>query len=84
MSVSVDGKTLKSVCVPTTMEVLLSHDDVAKVAERLLDSVETTFGGLPLRIVVEPLGEREVNVRIGWRNEPVPTALHRRRDKVKR
>jgi hypothetical protein len=59
-------------------------EDIAGLAERLVAACEDDSGSTPQRIIIEPNGEIEVNVRVGYRDQTHPEVYFRPRRKVKR
>lgn len=49
----------------------------------LVDSAKEHAGTLPVRIVIEPNGDLEVNVRVAVRGETHPLAFHKRKESGK-
>jgi hypothetical protein len=57
--------------------------DIAELSEQIVRAAEGELEGTPERIIIEPLGKQEVNVRVGLRTETHPVVYHRRRSDYK-
>jgi len=60
------------------------QEDIGGLAERLVIAIEETYGKSPLAVKIQPNGDVDVNVRIGFRGETHPEVVHRRRKHHKR
>jgi hypothetical protein len=53
--------------------------DIPQIMQRLVEACEKELGHTPVRIVVEPNGQLEVNGRVALRGETHPHVFFRRR-----
>jgi hypothetical protein len=59
-------------------------DSIEDQAFRIIETAREYAGALPVRIVVEPNGDLEVNVRVAVRGQTHPLAFHKRKESGKR